>query len=257
MTLSKQLNTITLFTLIGLTILGVFSLQSLKSNLIDSSKNEINTILNLAKAQASFYIKQEKNNEITREEAEAKVIEVLTNMRCDASYIWANDNNAISRVHPKKEQLGTFQSSYATFMGKLSNQDIVFSVGQFPKPGSNIEITKINGAVKIPEWNWVMGIGVYMDDVDDVFWSFALEFIIVSFIILGLIVGGLGFVAFYYTSNTALLFAVLFFAILCFDIWVFLKVKRFFKKISKKMLHYSKKKYSQIVDNNIIDIPYE
>ncbi len=80
---------------------------------------------------------------------------------------------------------------------------------------------------------------------------------IISFILFGIIVLGLGFVAFHFISNIALFFAILFLAVLVFDIWLFVNVKLFFKKLSKNVVDLSKRKYKSIKSNNVIDIEYE
>jgi uncharacterized protein YacL len=83
---------------------------------------------------------------------------------------------------------------------------------------------------------------------------------IISFVILGLITLGLGFLAFYYVSNIAFIFFMLFLLVLSVDIFIFIKVRNFFKKISKKAVDFSKEKYKKFAyknDDNIVDVEYE
>lgn len=96
--------------------------------------------------------------------------------------------------------------------------------------------------------------------IQDVSFSPIESFFILSFIILGLITLGLGFLAFYYTSNIALFFAILFLTVLSVDIWVFIKVKKFFARMSANIVNYSKKKYKKYRELNvdtIIDVDLE
>ena len=83
--------------------------------------------------------------------------------------------------------------------------------------------------------------------------SFIESFFISSFIILGIIAGGLGILAFSQGSNFALFFAILFLLVLVFDVWVFIKIKKIFKKLSKKVVDYSKNVYSE-TKSRIIDV---
>ena len=80
---------------------------------------------------------------------------------------------------------------------------------------------------------------------------------IISFIILGIVTLGLGFLSFFYLSNLALFFFILFLLILVFDIWIFIKVKRFFSKLSKKTVDFSQKKYKEFSDEKVVDVEYE
>ncbi|TYK66976.1 methyl-accepting chemotaxis protein [Colwellia echini] len=195
MKLSRQLAVIILVATFGLIILGVVTLQTLRSNLMSSGEHEIKTILSLAKEQAKFYIELEQQNKISREEAEEKVIEVLSNMRYDTSYIWANDNNAISRVHPNASVLGEFQPTYATHFKELSNVEFFIGVGEYPKAGSDKLFTKINGSTKLPHWDWVFGFGIYMDDVNEKYMNSAISFTLIALVIISLIIATAVYIA--------------------------------------------------------------
>ena len=195
MKLSKQLAIIIIVAAFGLIILGAVTLQTLRTNLISSGENEIKTILSLAKAQANYYITLEQNNKISREEAEIKVIEVLSNMRHGASYIWANDNNAISRVHPKKSNIGKRSDSYKKDFEKLRNIDFAIKTGEYIKPGTNQRVPKINGSTVLPKWNWIIGYGIYMDDVNDKYMDSAISFTAIALVILALIIATAIYVA--------------------------------------------------------------
>ena len=89
-------------------------------------------------------------------------------------------------------------------------------------------------------------------------------FFIVSFIILGLITLGLGFLAFLYASNILLIFALLFLTVLSIDIFFYIKIRRAFIGMGKKVQSFSKKKMSKLFSKNdeiireeIVDIEYE
>ena len=197
MKLSKQLSVITLVATFGLIILGAVTLQTLRTNLLSSGEDQIKTILSLAKQQASYYIELEQQNKMTREEAEEKVVEVLSNMRFGLSYIWGNDNNSISRIHPKPTVVGKPQETYQRDFNALQNLDFIINKGEYPKPGTEGLVTKINGAVKLPKWDWVIGYGIYMDDVNKKYFDSAVSFIIIALVILALIIT----TAIYITKN--------------------------------------------------------
>lgn len=63
---------------------------------------------------------------------------------------------------------------------------------------------------------------------------------IVAALVLAVLTLGLGFAAFYYSSYILLFFSILFLFSLSFDIWLYLVVKRFIEKISKKIVATSK-----------------
>lgn len=188
MNLSKQLSILVALCAAGLIILSLLSLNIIKTNLTDARKHEIQSILTLAKVQVSEYVDLEKKGLLTREEAEKKVIAVLSSIRSGDSYIWANGHDAISKVHPNASQLGSFQAGYKSSVQALRGTDFVFSEGEYPKAGSRGLYHKINGMTMIPEWKWVFGYGIYATDLDEDFNNTAINFSIAFLIILGFII---------------------------------------------------------------------
>lgn len=191
MKLSQQLSLIVGIVAVGFTVLCIVALNSLKSNLINGYQHEIESVLTYAKNQSMVYIEREEKGLISRDEAEKRVIEILSGVREGASYIWANDQNALSRVHVKQENIGKFQKSYAQDIANLksSPSKFYFDVKSNAKPGLGYKVLKMNGKTLIPKWNWVIGIGVYMDDIDHAYWDFATEFILIASVILIAIIG--------------------------------------------------------------------
>jgi len=104
--------------------------------------------------------------------------------------------------------------------------------------------------------------GIHHTDefVSDISFGAIEAFFIGSFVILGIITLGLGFVAFYYANTVALVLAILFLLVLSLDIFIFIKVRNFFKRISKKAVDFSKEQYKRIVHKNddyIIEVEYD
>ncbi len=188
MNLSKQLSILVALCAVGLIILTLLSLNIIKSSLTGAREHEIQSILTIAQVQVSEYVDLEKQGKLSREEAEKKVIEVLTNIRAGDSYIWANGNDGISKVHPNPDQLGSFQSGYQSSLQALNGVDFVFTQGDYPKAGATGLFHKINGMTMIPEWQWVFGYGIYVSDMDKDFKNTAINFSLASLAILGFIV---------------------------------------------------------------------
>ena len=185
MKLSRQLIYLVIAITVGFVALGLYGLHSLKNNLIEGRKHEIQTVLSLAKSHAKIYIDQHNQGLLTREQAEEKVIEVLSGYSFGSSYIWSNDNNAISRVHIRPEKLNKFQKSYKVQMAALQGKEFIFTVKNNKKPGTDKRVIKVNVGTKLPGWNWALGFGVYMDDINETYWEFALNLLLIS---LGIIV---------------------------------------------------------------------
>ncbi|MFM2480894.1 methyl-accepting chemotaxis protein [Celerinatantimonas sp. YJH-8] len=180
MNLTKQMVILVVASFLGLVLTAVFGLHSLKDNLVESRKHEIQSILMFARDQSLSYVHAADKGEISREEAEKRVVTLLSAMRHGSSYIWANDNHAIARVHVNPEKIGLFQKFYAQHIQQLQHEMVPFRVVTNVKPGTQTEVLKVNGYIKLPEWNWVIGYGVYMDDVDSAYYNFAKTFLLVA-----------------------------------------------------------------------------
>lgn len=54
---------------------------------------------------------------------------------------------------------------------------MVFLFNSSKRPGGgDAELPKVNAVTKVPDWNWLIGTGVFLEDVDQRFHEYALEF---------------------------------------------------------------------------------
>ncbi|CAG9296347.1 methyl-accepting chemotaxis protein [Celerinatantimonas diazotrophica] len=191
MKLIHQLILLIIVVIIGFVALGSYGLHSLRTSLIDTREHELKSILTFAQKQVDPIVQAQQQGKISKEQAEQQVVDILSKFRTGTSYLWANDNNGIARVHVKQQKIGTFQSSYAHDIGLLQGKNFIINVAENFKPGEPQEVVKVNAVTKISQWNWVMGIGVYMDDLSSTYWHFALRFMLISIfvvIVIGLVV---------------------------------------------------------------------
>lgn len=189
MKLSRKLSIVALVFVISMVFFGVFAMNTLKNNLIDSRKHEIQSILTFSVNQARHFIELEQANKMTRQEAEDNVIRVFSNMRDGNSFLWANDANGIARVHIKDGVVGVFQASYAKYIGYLTNHPFMFVVGESEKAGSKALYVKVNGMTLLPEWNWILGIGVYIDELESELNRLVIYLVLASVIIFIVVFG--------------------------------------------------------------------
>jgi methyl-accepting chemotaxis protein len=193
MKLSHQLSIIVGTAVIGLIVLTFFSLQNLHTTMVENRKHEIHDVLNLAVKQASAYAEMEQSGKLTRQDAQAKAIEVLSKLRDGADYVWVRDADARLLVHVRTEDLGKIDLgskqpdgsyTYHGFVKALETADFGYFQSDVKKPGVTELVSKINGVTKLKAWNWMFGFGVYLDDVEKAFWKFAWNLIIVGVVIL-------------------------------------------------------------------------
>jgi methyl-accepting chemotaxis protein len=134
--------------------------------------------------------------EADAQEAAAGAIRNLRYERTD--YFWINDMQPRVVMHPVLAQLvGKDVSTYADPNGKLVYMEAVALAkrdggGHFdymwPKPGEQEPKLKISYVKLYPRWNWVIGSGVWVEDVQRQLWSLIATFLGVAIIVMSLAV---------------------------------------------------------------------
>ena len=105
-------------------------------------------------------------------------------------YYWINDMHPKMVMHPiKPEMNGNDLSSYKDPNGKLLFVDFVDTVKkggsgfvpyEWPKPGFDKPQPKLSYVVGFAPWNWVVGTGVYIDDLKAQTWASTQRSLIVA-----------------------------------------------------------------------------
>jgi methyl-accepting chemotaxis protein len=109
-------------------------------------------------------------------------------------YFWINDLHPKMVMHPiKPEMNGNDLSSYKDPNGKLLFVDFADTVKksgsgfvpyEWPKPGFDKPQPKLSYVVGFAPWNWVVGTGVYIDDLKVQTWASTQRSLIVAGVIL-------------------------------------------------------------------------
>jgi len=118
----------------------------------------------------------EAEGKITRQEAQRNAIAVIRSMRYEGNnYFWINDDHPTMIMHPLKPELdGKDLTSFKDPSGKAIFVEFV-SVAQtsgagdvhylWPKPGETQAVAKLSYVKRFAPWGWVVGTGIYIDDV--------------------------------------------------------------------------------------------
>jgi methyl-accepting chemotaxis protein len=166
-------------------VLLAFNSWESRNNLIESRQNELKHIVEVAMSTTEFYHAQIP--QITEKEAKAKVKAVLSKLRYDngTGYVWVNDFSARIVMHPIKPQLdGQNASGFKDAKGmrifsefaRVARADGEGVVDYYwEKPGEAEPIEKSSYVKAFKPWGWVIGTGVYIDDINKTFYSNVLE----------------------------------------------------------------------------------
>jgi methyl-accepting chemotaxis protein len=182
---------ISLPTIIGLLLLGAAALVistralrlqgeqeiiHLRKTMITEKTEKIRNLVETAhRTVESVY----KRNDLDEEERRRTALSLVNSMRYNANdYFWINDINATIVIHPIKPSLnGKDLSDFKDPNGKRIFVEFA-RVGQssgegtvdymWPKPGMEEPVPKLSFVKIFVPWGWIIGTGIYIDDVDAV-----------------------------------------------------------------------------------------
>src|ERR1700690_1155068 len=123
----------------------------------------------------------QQGGELTEDEAKRAAIETIRNMRYGGSeYFWINDLQPRVVMHPMMPELDGKDLSdvrdpngkrlFVAFVETVKKSGAGFVDYLWPKPGHTQPIPKISYVKGFAPWGWVIGSGIYLDDVNRIFW---------------------------------------------------------------------------------------
>lgn len=197
-TLRTKLLAMTATTIVALAALFVLLLINEKSQMLEDRQAKIRNLVEVAHATAAHFEKSAREGQISMDEAKQRAAAAIRNMRYDkVEYFWINDLQDMMIMHPIKPELeGKKLDQLKDKNGKLLflefNKVVKASAAgfvdyQWPKPGSDEGVPKISYVMGFAPWGWVIGSGIYVDDVDAKFRTDAIELGLLGLLISGFI----------------------------------------------------------------------
>lgn len=184
--------------LIWLSVLSIFLISfavlfEIKSQILAQKEAQTRHLVEAAYSLISSIHGEAKDKGHTEEEAKARALAEVKKLRYDNSnYFWVNDMHPNMVMHPIKPALdGKDLSTFKDPDGKLLFKAMVEEVqgdGEgvvdylWPKPGHDNPVPKISYVKSFKPWGWIVGSGIYIDDVDEVFYGYVA--MLVGFLVL-------------------------------------------------------------------------
>lgn len=194
MRLKTRVQVIILASLICLATMALYGLHAMRQGLYEDRKAQIVHQLKFADALIKHFHALEASGTLTREEAQARVLEALGAQKYDNRYFFIrNLTNDYFVLHPNASKLGKpddggkvpdGRSAAQAYREELANSTDNRAFLFLPGQKSNNTQAKLNGVVKFEPWGWMPGIGFYIDDIEARFWNQALYFLIVGSVLI-------------------------------------------------------------------------
>ncbi|MEL6116788.1 methyl-accepting chemotaxis protein [Photobacterium sp. SP02] len=166
-----------------LTLLPLITFMSgYQDTLLDQKRDKTRNLVESAHSLLTYYYQQETQGQLTRIEAQQQAKQAIASLRYENNdYFWINDNHPKMVMHPFKPELdGKDLSQFKDPLGHtlfVSMADIVskqsqgFVDYQWEKPGHSEPVDKISYVKGFAPWGWILGSGIYVDDVKALFYA--------------------------------------------------------------------------------------
>ncbi|MCL5041956.1 MAG: methyl-accepting chemotaxis protein [Gammaproteobacteria bacterium] len=192
--------------LLLLLALGALMLAQLNTQLHAGKVEMTRNVVASTSGVLSHYHQLERSGELSREQAQRAAMEQIRGLRYDGQeYYWINDMQPRMIMHPTNPALeGEDLSGYRDPDGKaLFNEMVVVARNsgagmveyRWPKPGATEPVEKVSYVQLFEPWGWVLGSGVYIDDIRALFRQQALQaagLIVVTGLVLAVLIGLIG-----------------------------------------------------------------
>jgi len=194
--LRNKIIVLALFIILVFTALIAFYIIPTVSNIIEErTMVKLRELTDLPYSEMQRQFTLYESGEKTLEEAQTDVLDFTRNLRySEVEYFWVNDIDGLMLMHPIADQLvGNNVLGLEDADGKLFFQEMVDKVKdkgqgivkyQWPKPGKEEAQPKISFVRGFKEWNWVVGTGVYVDDLQEIKNDIYGNVIIISLVII-------------------------------------------------------------------------
>ena len=167
---------------ISFSIFIFFSLDAVKKSLLEQKYKKTQNIVEIAYKVIEYNFSRIASEGISPEQAKKDAMKTVAALRYDkTNYYWINDYNATMVMHPVKpslngKDLSAFKDPNGTplfqeMVNVVKNKEQGFVPYFWAKPGFDDPVAKISYVKGFKQWQWIVGSGIYLDDVEAEFYS--------------------------------------------------------------------------------------
>jgi len=181
--ISRRIQFLILLAFLSIISITTANLIQLKEELLEQKSIQTRNLVEVAHSLIQAQYDQYQTGAITEDQAKQQAIQTIKSMRYEGNnYYWINDYTPRVIMHPIKPQLdGKDVSKVKDASGQLlfveivkvarSNPDGGMLPYMWPKPDHDEPVAKVSYVKAFQPWEWVVGSGIYIDDVDVIFFS--------------------------------------------------------------------------------------
>jgi methyl-accepting chemotaxis protein len=180
--------------LAGTLLLSAVALQQYRSQMVTDYQRAVRSLVEVAHGIVAHHHELERSGALTREQAQAAAKAALRGLRYDGvEYFWVNDSGPVMVMHPIRPELEgqnlsanqdpTGKHLFREFVRVANAQGAGFVDYMWPKPGASAPQPKLSYVQMFKPWDWIVGSGIYVDDIGEAFMGHLYQF---AAVVLGL-----------------------------------------------------------------------
>ncbi len=200
--ISFRLFLVATIAVVGIVAVSVLGLWSMHSSLDTNKTGELRRLVEMATGVAKAAQARAAKGEISVEEAKRLAGEEIGHLSYDGDnyvFVQSIDGKMIFHPNPKMRNadVNSLKDANGTYMSREMNE-VAQKYGQgqveymWAKPGATAPTPKISYVIYFKDWGWVIGTGMWVDDIETQFRASALWLGVASLVFV-VIIGAFGF----------------------------------------------------------------
>lgn len=169
--------------MLGCALFATFSAISSRNSMLENHRQRVEHLVNTATGIVEHYRALEQSGQMDQQAAQQAAIAALRDIRFGEAkdYYFIYGPEAVALMVPAKPELegksmlGNKDSNGFKLWDRIDeigkSGTAAFITYYFPRVGSTVSYPKLSYMQPIPAWKWVIGTGVYVDDVDQKFYA--------------------------------------------------------------------------------------
>lgn len=173
------------------------TVRNIKESLLKANEDKVEQITELVYNIIDSYKQEADSHAMTLAQAQATALKKIAAIKYDGkNYVWINDYDVNMISHPKlkgnqadlADKNGLKFLSKGTTLAKEKGSGIVSYL--WTKPGKDPAkvFPKISYFRSYPDWKWIIGTGIYVDEVDTIVRNTFLQILVINILVIILVI---------------------------------------------------------------------
>jgi methyl-accepting chemotaxis protein len=179
--IGRRMALVVVLSIIGTLLVGVVDAWRTRAMLLEDRQVKTQHVVETAYGLLDYFQKQAASGTMSEDAAKVAAMAALEGLRYGQDdYFWINDLSGRMVMHPfAKKLLGqdlmemkdpNGKAFFAEMIAIVKRDGAGFVDYMWPKPGNEEPVAKISYVKGFAPWNLLVGSGIYIDDVDAIFW---------------------------------------------------------------------------------------